>query len=443
MLSKGAFNALLKTLEEPPAHVVFIFATTEPQRIPDTVLSRVQRFDFKRIPVGVVAERLKLICDAEGVAFSESSLRMIARAGEGSMRDAQSLLDQVIAFAGESAEDDEVAQILGLVDRSLLYQMLEGLLQAEPTRSLEAIATVYEHGYELSQFTSELLELIRNAALASLSPSSKPFLDITEDERNRLLELSKGVSPEVFSQYFDVLMQVHDRVARSSRPRLVLEMAVARLASTRAVEPVGALMARLESLEKRLRTSGVQALPARAHTARGTSQSPRVAPPAPAPEPPRAASPAPVLEEAPVEEKVVPIVSADASAPERYRAFVEHLRTQGVRYRTISESSVLLGFESGILDLGFVSERTLKRGGSLCAEAEVLRFGQIFFGDLKRIRARLRPEDATLLTAKESHAKEQAELAQSLVDETHADPLIQELTERLEGEVETVKPLEN
>ena len=144
-----------------------------------------------------------------------------------------------------------------------------------------------------------------------------------------------------------------------------------------------------------------------------------------------------------MEEKVVPIVSADASAPERYRAFVEHLRTQGVRYRTISESSVLLGFESGILDLGFVSERTLKRGGSLCAEAEVLRFGQIFFGDLKRIRARLRPEDATLLTAKESHAKEQKELAQSLVDETHADPLIQELTERLEGEVETVKPLEN
>ena len=158
MLSKGAFNALLKTLEEPPPHVVFIFATTEPQRIPDTVLSRVQRFDFKRISVGVVAARLKHICEAEGVSFSDSALRMIARAGEGSMRDAQSLLDQVIAFVGESAEDDEVGQILGLVDRSLLYQMLEGLLQSEPEKSLEAIATVHEHGYEPAQFTSELLD---------------------------------------------------------------------------------------------------------------------------------------------------------------------------------------------------------------------------------------------------------------------------------------------
>ena len=146
--------------------------------------------------------------------------------------------------------------------------MLEGLLQSEPEKSLEAIATVHEHGYEPAQFTSELLELIRNAALASLAPSSKAFLDITEDERNRLLELSKGVSAEVFSQYFDVLMEVHDRVARSSRPRLVLEMAVARLSSTRTVEPVGALLTRLEGIEKRLRGAGVQPQAAPAHRRR-------------------------------------------------------------------------------------------------------------------------------------------------------------------------------
>ena len=507
MLSKSAFNALLKTLEEPPAHVVFIFATTEPQKIPETVLSRVQRFDFKRIPVSVVAERLGLICEAEKVRLSPASLRMIARAGEGSMRDAQSLLDQVIAFAGEEADDSEVAQILGLVDRSLLYQMLEGLLQGKPDQSLEAIATVYEHGYELAQFTSEILELVRNAALASLSPSSKAFLDITEDERTRLLSLSEGVGVEVFSRYFDVLMDVHDTVSKSSRPRLVLEMAVARLATTRSVQPVGALMKRLEGMERRLRTGGASSPRPQVHQSRGSSGPRRseaaettapVSEPEPEPEPASESVsdkeiPSPELSLAPPVEAVpevlaepaivpvpepepepessfsaeapangqasteapngqasteipelapVPIVAPGASEAERYSAFVRHLRAQGVRFRTITESSVMLEYQGGVLDLGFVSERTLRRGGELSTEKDVLQFGQIFFPELRRIRARLRPEDNVLLTAKESHERDKKERAQSLWDEAKADPALQEVCARLEGTIESVTPLE-
>ena len=261
MLSKGAFNALLKTLEEPPPHVKFIFATTEVNKIPETILSRVQRFDFKRIPQPVVGERLRLICDAEGVQISEAGLRMIARAGEGSMRDSQSLLDQVISFGGTTPTDAQVADILGLVDRRMLYDMLEGLLGGDGPRCLDAIAAVYESGYEMGQFTSELLELVRDTALVALSPKAARHMDCPAEERERLGKLAAGVPAEQLARTFHVLLEVHDQVARASRPRMVLEMAVARLVAIRPAEPLGHLVERLADLERRLRGGG--AAPAR------------------------------------------------------------------------------------------------------------------------------------------------------------------------------------
>jgi len=259
MLSKGAFNALLKTLEEPPDHVVFIFATTEPQKIPDTILSRVQRFDFKRIPEPVVVETLKRICEADGVVVPEAGLRMVARAGEGSMRDSQSLLDRVISFSGESITVEQVAEVLGLVDRALLYEMLQGILLGEPDRCLGAIEQVYTYGYDLSEFTAEMLELIRNATLVGLSPTSHRFLDVPDEERERLQVLARDTSPDVFVQSFHVMMDVHEQVARAPRPRLVLEMAVARLVSIRPARPVDQIVAQLGALERRLRQGGARA----------------------------------------------------------------------------------------------------------------------------------------------------------------------------------------
>jgi len=257
MLSKGAFNALLKTLEEPPPHAKFIFATTEVNKVPDTILSRVQRFDFKRIPVSVVAARLRRIVDAEGVTISDAALRMIARAGEGSMRDAQSLLDQVISFAsGSGPSDQEVTDILGLVDRGVLYQMLGGLLRGEAEPCLDAIAAVHDQGYEMAQFTVELLELVRNAGLVALSPGARKHLDVPEDEVERIGALAEGLRADQLARTFQVLLEVHDEVARATRPRMVLEMAVARLVSVRGGQPVSALVDRLVDLERRLRAGG-------------------------------------------------------------------------------------------------------------------------------------------------------------------------------------------
>ncbi len=256
MLSNAAFNALLKTLEEPPPHVVFIFATTEPNKIPDTILSRVQRFDFKRIALGTVVKRLAEIAAAEGTEIEESGLKLIARSGEGSMRDSESLLDKVISFGGTTITDAMVAETLGLIDRGLLYNMLSGLVRGEAEACLDVIATIYNYGFEMSQFTGDLLEVLRNATFVGLSETARRHVDLAEAEIDQLVAIVGDTPPDVLSRLFSAMLDVHDTVSRSNRPRIVLEMAVARLATVRPVQPVGALVARLEQLERRLRQGG-------------------------------------------------------------------------------------------------------------------------------------------------------------------------------------------
>ena len=149
------------------------------------------------------------------------------------MRDSQSLLDRVISFGGESVSTEQVAEVLGLVDRELLYTMLGGMLRGEADRCLDAIDRVYSFGFDLSEFTAEMLELLRNATLVGLSPSSRRYLDVPDEERGRLEELVGDVSTDVFVRSFQVMLEVHEQVARAPRPRMVLEMAVARLVSIR------------------------------------------------------------------------------------------------------------------------------------------------------------------------------------------------------------------
>ena len=260
MLSKGAFNALLKTLEEPPSHVMFVFATTEPHKIPDTILSRVQRFEFKRIPPKTVIQQLRKICDAESIQIDDASLFLVARAGEGSMRDSQSLLDQVISFSGKNISHEQVTAALGLVDRNFIYQMFEGIISHDPNLCLEAIDQVYNSGYDLSEFSSELLELLRNATMVVLSPKSHRFLDIPHEEREHFIKLSKDTSADVFVRSFQVMLEAHEQIARSPRPKLSMEMAVAKLVSIRAAKPIDQLVGRLRALEA---TGGSPRQPAR------------------------------------------------------------------------------------------------------------------------------------------------------------------------------------
>jgi DNA polymerase-3 subunit gamma/tau len=262
MLSNAAFNALLKTLEEPPPHIVFIFATTEPHKIPDTILSRVQRFDFKRIASTGVVERLREIATAEGTRISDHGLRLIARAGGGSMRDSQSLLDKVISFGGAQVDDAMVVETLGLIDRGLMHTMLAALLNGRPEQCFDVVEAVYDNGHELSRFTSELLEIVRHATFVRLSDETRRHVDLPTEEVDRLLALTADASPDQLTRLFTALLETHEQVRRADRPRIVLEMALARLANVRPVQPLSALVSRLESLERRVRQGGVPARPA-------------------------------------------------------------------------------------------------------------------------------------------------------------------------------------
>jgi DNA polymerase-3 subunit gamma/tau len=282
MLSTSAFNALLKTLEEPPPHAKFIFATTEPHKIPVTILSRCQRFDFRKIPLVRVAAKLRDIAAAEGLTVADRSLALIARHGEGSMRDALSTLDQVIAFCGEQIDDDDVQALLGMVDRRLLLDAVESIVQRDPRRALDTARRFDQLGVALRQVAQELVEAFRALVICKIVPEPAELLDMVGDELHELQALSAGASLEELQRMVTLLLKLQTELAGSPYPLLTLEMALVRLANLPPMEDLAKLIGRLESLEKRL-ASGV-ALP----TARPAASSPprSVTPPPPAGEPP-------------------------------------------------------------------------------------------------------------------------------------------------------------
>lgn len=252
MLSTNAFNALLKTLEEPPEHAKFIFATTEPHKIPVTILSRCQRFDFRKIPLQKVTQRLRQIADAESLQMSDRSLGLVARHGEGSMRDALSTLDQVIAFCGESIDDDDVQALLGMVDRRLLLDTVEALLQRDSRRLLDLVRQVDQLGHALRQFVQELVELLRGLIICKVVTEPEDLLDLVDEELKELQKLAEGPSLEDLQRIVTLLMKVQAELGHSPYPLLTLEMALVRIASLAPTQELGALIRQLELLEKRL-----------------------------------------------------------------------------------------------------------------------------------------------------------------------------------------------
>ena len=276
MLSINAFNALLKTLEEPPDHAKFIFATTEPHKIPVTILSRCQRFDFRKIPLPRVAARLREIVSAEQIEISDRALGLIARRGEGSMRDALSTLDQVIAFCGEQVADDDVQGLLGMVDRRLLLDALEGAVRRDSRQVLEAVRRVDNQGYSFRQFCQELVELYRALVLVKVVEEPADLLDLTADELHELRELAQLGTLEDHQRALTLLLRTEAELPASSFPRLALEMALVRLANLTPARDVANLVRKLEELERRL---GVGLPPT-------TAASAARVPPPPAPPPP-------------------------------------------------------------------------------------------------------------------------------------------------------------
>ena len=232
MLSTSAFNALLKTLEEPPEHVIFIMATTEVHKIPQTILSRCQRFDFRRISTRQITERLKLICDQDGVTADEDALWVIARQGDGSMRDSQSLLDQVITFANGALTRANVVEILGLTDRALLFDTLSALVDRDSQAILKVIEKISQAGFEPHLFSQDLLEMIRNLLLVKVSGNqATQILEMPDSELAALNEMAQRLSEEDIHMLFDMALKGGSDIPRAQDPRIVLEVVLLRMAS--------------------------------------------------------------------------------------------------------------------------------------------------------------------------------------------------------------------
>lgn len=232
MLSTSAFNALLKTLEEPPGHVVFIMATTEVHKIPQTILSRCQRFDFRRITTRQITERLRLICERENVQAEEEALWVIARQGDGSMRDSQSLLDQVITFANGPLNRANVVEILGLTDRALLFETINALIDRNSKAILAVIEKIATAGFEPHLFSQDLLEMIRNLLLVKISEShAVQILEMPDSELQALNDMAQKLPEEDIHMLFDMALKGGNDIPRAQDPRIVLEVTLLRMAS--------------------------------------------------------------------------------------------------------------------------------------------------------------------------------------------------------------------
>jgi DNA polymerase-3 subunit gamma/tau len=265
MLTEPAFNALLKTLEEPPPHVIFIFATTEPHKIPLTILSRCQRYDFKRIPSSSILDQLKKIASEEGMEVSDPSLHLIARQAQGSMRDAQSLLDQVFSFSGPKVSDQEVIEALGVIDRKVLHETIQALAEGDRPRLLQIVEEVYNFGYDLKEFCGELAQLMRDLLVLKLFPDgfqeAAKLIDLPEEEVRDLSMQADKFSQEELQALFRAFLSAHDEAARSTFPRLVLEMTLNRMSRRKPVLSVEEVLEKLRAMEERLLAGGVPGAP--------------------------------------------------------------------------------------------------------------------------------------------------------------------------------------
>ena len=251
MLTLPAFNALLKTLEEPPPHVKFLFATTDPHKVPVTILSRCQRFDFKRIPPGQIVKQLERITGDEGIEISKSGLALLAREAEGSMRDAESLLDQVLSYTGLKIEDKNITDILGIIDRDLIFETSHAIIEGSAKKCIEIVDRIYNYGYDIKEFYRAIMDQFRNL-LISLIVSQNGLLDMTESDREELLSQAKIAGMEKLQQSLNLLIAREEDLRFSSHPKLILEIIMIKLCRLGEVLSFEELIKKIERLEKRL-----------------------------------------------------------------------------------------------------------------------------------------------------------------------------------------------
>lgn len=260
MLSIGAFNALLKTLEEPPSYVIFILATTEAHKIPITILSRCQRYDFKRISIQTIADRLMELMTMEQVNVEEKAIRYIAKAADGSLRDALSLLDQCLAFyMNQDLTYDKVLEVLGAVDTEVFSKLLRKIISDDTLGCIRQLEELIMSGRELSQFTVDFTWYMRNLLLVQTAENVEEVLDVSTENRMALEEEAKMIEPEVLMRYIRVFSELSGQIKYSSQKRVLTEIALIKLTKPSMETSYDSILNRLALIEKQLEEGVVAA----------------------------------------------------------------------------------------------------------------------------------------------------------------------------------------
>ena len=259
MLSTGAFNALLKTLEEPPSYVMFILATTEAHKIPITILSRCQRYDFHRITIDTIAARLDELLKVEGVTAEEKAVRYVAKAGDGSMRDALSLLDQCIAFyLGQELTYDKVLEVLGAVDTEVFSKLLRKVIQGDVTGSIHILEELIVGGRELSQFVGDFTWYMRNLLLVKTSENPEEAIDVSSENMKLLKEESTMLEAETLMRYIRIFSDLSNQIRYATQKRVLVEIALIKLCRPAMETNLDSVLDRLRVLEQRIDERPVQ-----------------------------------------------------------------------------------------------------------------------------------------------------------------------------------------
>jgi DNA polymerase III subunit gamma/tau len=423
MLSINAFNALLKTLEEPPAHAKFILATTEPHKIPVTILSRCQRFDFRKITLPLVIARLREIAGAEKINISDRSLALVARRGEGSMRDSLSTMDQVVAFCGEDVADEDVQGLLGMVDRHLLLDVLESVQERDSRRALEVVRRVDDLGHSFRQFCQELVEMYRSVILCKVLDSPGDVLSVTVEELADLQRLAACAELDDLQRAQTVLMKTEGELVGSSFPQLTVEMSLVRLANLPPARDVAGLVRKLEDLERRLADTG-------SLVAVSATRSPR---------------PVPVEREHFVPPKKVEAPAPSVACDRGWQGLVNKVRSRHPMLASLLEHGCLLKQELPQLEVGFPAGSfhldQVKDGETLGVLTEISSkyFAQPVFIRIVPIDVKGGKVPPSLL---EERKEQESDRKKRLREDALAHPMVQQAVVVFDGEICEVRPID-
>ncbi len=381
MLSNSAFNALLKTLEEPPPHVVFIFATTEIHKIPATILSRCQHYNFRRIARTEIVERLRHVASQDGIALEDRSLMALARASEGSMRDGLSLLDQAVAFGGKTIAHADLEALLGAVPQALLQAMVQAVTEQDSAAALRAVAQLMDQGHDLRAFCAELVEYLRNMLVVSVTAEADwpKLIEASSDDLTHMAAQGRRLTPEQLQQVFALFTQAEDGLRLSAHPRFVLETAAVKATRLLRVErekatpsaqlpsserPPSPAAPRVEKSQTSERTTTAPVAPSAARTVPTSSK------PAPPTTPPPRASSSVASPSVPRPAAAAPPPGPRTSVPSAparpvvldWERFQEEVAQAYPNVAPFLEMGRLMGIEGQVVTLGFAKQATVARG---------------------------------------------------------------------------------